>query len=105
MNTFIRTSQGRSILPGYREDLDRKYSPSTFKHVNKDDVWGSLLNSYFLLFFSSVLNNSKNFSDKKEFGLYLNEDDVVIDEKEIENDLAVVSKDLVTVLKRKYDTD
>lgn len=77
-------------LNSFSEKVEEKFSPSTFKFVKIGDFFDNVIN-----FLRPIEENGKDIE------LYLHEDDKVIDMRSIENDMAVVSKDLL-ISSRRY---
>jgi|GEM_PF-4671660 len=73
----------------YLNLLEEKYAPSTFKFIGISGLLSHLTELFKPL--------SKESKDVK---LYMHSEDGAIDEKEIENDLAVVAKDFIISVSR-----
>lgn len=91
MQTISSYQSTSNTLQEYSWSLEREYRPSTFKFVRA----GSFLEGVFGWFLPW-----EERTKEKDIRLYLSERDDVIDEKSIENDLAVVSNDFLISLKR-----
>jgi hypothetical protein len=92
MEAKLQTTWNQA-LSTYGLKLNREFDPSTFKYVKNSHCINSIFESYFRVLGCKV----------GDYGLYLKEEDDVIDEKMIENDLAVVSKDFLMAFSKQYD--
>jgi len=91
MNKCISTKTIQEV-ENFQEKMEKIYYPSTFKFIEPGNFIEGIL-----FIFKPLKKEEKHGID-----LYLRENDDVIDDESIENDMAVVAKDLLTSFK-KYD--
>jgi len=87
MNNCVSTKLCRNVNQ-FNEQLENQYRPSTFKFVKIGNIFEGIL---------KIFNGTEEKNN--EIDLYLKEEDEIIDSKAIENDIAVVSKDLMISFK------